>query len=159
VRLPFGPGRHDLVPGAEPESEPAVVGGIAEQGHQGFAERVGRAEYGVHEGASDAAALAVRTDAQRAEPEHGYRPDVPAGAQHVPGYLIGIRGGHQRQRGQPRRASPELVDQDGLRRGVAFLPGAGERGGRDGADDVDVARRLASYEHGSRWTVTGPPRN
>lgn len=84
-----------MVLGAEPESEPAVVGRVAEQRYQGFAERVGRAEDRVNEGASHSAALAVRTDAQRAESEHGYRSDVPAGAQHVPGYLIGIRGGHQ----------------------------------------------------------------
>ena len=67
VRLPFRPRRGDLVDGAELESEPVVIGRVAEERHQRLAERVGRAQDGVHERAADAVLLAVRTDGQRAE--------------------------------------------------------------------------------------------
>ena len=86
----------DPVLAAEPKPEPAVVGGRAEQRDQRLAQRVGRAQDGVHEGAPDTAALAVRADGQRPEREHGRPPDMPAGADHVPDHLTGADR-HQRQ--------------------------------------------------------------
>src|SRR5712691_8065637 len=80
VRLPLRPRRRDLVDGAGPESEPAVVGGIAEQRDQRFAERVGGTEDGVHQGAAHPAPLAVRPDGQRPEREDGGLTDMPPGA-------------------------------------------------------------------------------
>jgi hypothetical protein len=47
VRLPVRLGRNDLVDGAELESEPAIVGRVAEQRGQRLAECVGRAQDGV----------------------------------------------------------------------------------------------------------------
>ena len=71
VRLPFRPGRGDLVDGAELESEPAVVRRVAEQRDQRLAEGVSRAQDGVRERAADAVPLPVRLDGQRAEREDG----------------------------------------------------------------------------------------
>src|SRR6266511_6302427 len=62
VRLPLRLGRSDVVGGAELESEPAVVGRVAEQRGQRLAECVGRAQDGVHERAAGAVPLAVRAD-------------------------------------------------------------------------------------------------
>src|SRR5947207_2044712 len=73
VRLPLRPGRGDLVGDAELESEPAVVGRVAEQGDQRLAEGVGGAQDGVHEGAAGAVPLPVGADGQRAEGEDGVR--------------------------------------------------------------------------------------
>src|SRR6266568_3957329 len=83
VRLPFRPGRGDLVGGAELESEPAVVPRVAEQRGQRLAESVSRAQDGVHERAAGAVPLVVRPDGQRAEREDGVLADMPPGAQHV----------------------------------------------------------------------------
>jgi len=80
VQLPFRPGRRDLVVSGEPEPELAVVGRVAEQHDQRLAERVGRAQDGVHERAADAVPLPVRPDGQRAEREDGVLADVPSGA-------------------------------------------------------------------------------
>src|SRR5256884_1966712 len=49
VRLPFRPGRRDLVDSAELEPEPAVVPRVAEQRGQRLAEGVSRAQDGMHE--------------------------------------------------------------------------------------------------------------
>ena len=147
MRLPFRPGRDDLVDAAELEPEPAVVRRVAEQRGQRLSECVSRAQDGVHERAADAVPLPVRPDGQRAEREDGVLTDVPLGAQHVADDLA--RGGdrHQGQRGEPGGAGAELVDQPGLGHGLARRPASSERGGRDGADDVDVAFGLASDQH------------
>jgi hypothetical protein len=147
VRLPFRLGRGDLVDAAELESEPAVVRRVAEQGGQWLAEGVSRAQDGVHERAADPVPLVVRPDGQRAEREDGVLADVPPGAQHVADDLA--RGGDrdQGQRREPGGAGAEFVDQRGLGYGLARRPARGERGGRDGADDVGVARGLASDQH------------
>src|SRR5206468_7142081 len=139
VRLPFRFGRGDLVDGAELESEPAVVGRVAEQRGQRLAECVGRAQDSVHERAADAVPLAVRADGQRADRDDRVLADVTPAAEHVADDLA--RGGDrdQGQRREPGGAGPELVDQPGLGYGLARRPASGERGGRDGADDVAVA--------------------
>jgi hypothetical protein len=110
VRLPFRPGRGDLVDAAELESEPAVVGRIAEQRGQWLAECVSRAQHGVHERAADAVPLVVRPDGQRAEREDGVLADVPPGAQHVADNLARRGDRHQGQRRDPVGAGPELVN-------------------------------------------------
>ena len=104
----------------------------------------------------DAVPLPVRPDGQRAEREDGVLADVPPGAQHVADDLA--RGGDrdQGQRREPGGAGPELVDQPGLGYGLARRPARGERGGRDGADDVGVARGLASDQHAVTMTRRRP---
>jgi hypothetical protein len=151
VRPPLMAGRHDPVLGTEPESEPAVVGGVSEQPREGLAERVGRAEDGMHEGAANALALAVWPDCQRPEREHRCLAHVSAGAQHVPDDLVGQRNRHQREFGQPCRASPKIVNQPGLRRVLSGEVCAGKRGGRDGVNGACISRCLASYQH--RFTM------
>jgi len=95
VRLPAGYRRGDLVLAAEPEPEPGVVAGVAEQRHQGLAEGVPGAEHGVHQGAAHAGPLPVGPDAQRAEGQHRNVGDVSPRAQHVPGHVAAGTDGHQ----------------------------------------------------------------
>jgi hypothetical protein len=66
------------------------------------------------------------------------------------------RDSHQGQRREPGGAGPELVDQPGLGRDLARRPARGERGGRDGADDIGVARGLASDQHAVTMTRRRP---
>jgi 3-oxoacyl-[acyl-carrier protein] reductase len=95
VRLPAGHRRIDLVLAAQPEPEPAVVAGISEQRHQGLAERVPRAEHGVHQGAAHAGPLPVGPHGQRAEGQHRRVADVSPRAQHVPGHVAAGSGGRR----------------------------------------------------------------
>ena len=95
VRLPVGHRRIDLVLAAQPEPEPAVVAGISEQRHQGLAERVPRAEHGVHQGAAHAGPLPVGPHGQRAEGQHRRVADVSPRAQHVPGHVAAGSGGRR----------------------------------------------------------------
>jgi len=60
------------------------------------------------------------------------------------------------QRREPGGAGPELVDQFGLGRKLARRPASGERGGRDGADDVGVAVGLTSDQHAVTMTRRRP---
>ena len=106
--------------------------------------------------AARAMPLVVRPDGQRAEREDGVLADVPPGAQHVADDLARGRGRHQGQRREPRRAGPKFVDQPGLGYGLARRPARGERGGRDGTDDVGVARGLASDQHAVTMTRRRP---
>ena len=111
----------------------------------------------MHERAARAMPLMVRPDGQRAEREDGVLADVPPGAQYVADGLARRRDRHQGQRRKPRRAGrPELVDQPGLGRDLARRPARGERGGRDGADDIGVARGLASDQHAVTMTRRRP---
>jgi len=156
VRLPAGHRRIDLVLAAQPEPEPAVVAGISEQRHQGLAERVPRAEHGVHQGAAHAGPLPVGPDGQRAEGQHRRVADVSPRAQYVPGHVAAGSGGrrldrHQRQGRDPRPARAEFVDQSDLRRSVARRARPCERGGRDRADHLGVGLPLPSDQH--RYTM------
>src|SRR3984957_3051730 len=65
VRLPAGRRRGDLVLPAQPEPEPPVILGVAEQRHQRLAERVPRAQHRVHQRAAHAGPLPVRPHGQR----------------------------------------------------------------------------------------------
>ena len=77
---------------------------------------------------------------------NGVLADVPPGAQHMADDLPRWRGRHQGQRREPRRAGRS--SSISLASGTVWPGGRrGERGGRDGADDVGVARGLASDQH------------
>jgi 3-oxoacyl-[acyl-carrier protein] reductase len=104
VRLPAGDGRGDLVLPAQPESEPPVIPGVAEQRHQRLAERVTRAQHGVHQRAAHPGPLPVRPHGQRTQRQHRRAVHVPSRAQHVPDHLG--RNRHHRQRRKPRRTVP-----------------------------------------------------
>jgi 3-oxoacyl-[acyl-carrier protein] reductase len=166
-RLPLGHRRGDLVLPAQPEPEPPVVPGVADQRHQRLAERVARAQHRVHQRAAHPGPLPVRPHGQRAQRQHRRVADVPPRAQHVPGHLAAGLDRHQRQRRDPGRAVPELVDQRGLGRDAA-RPRRGlgrnaarprERGRRDGPDRPGVARRFPSDQHRFTLSAAGPPRN
>ena len=153
VRLPVGHRWGDLVVAAKPESEPAVVPGIAEQRHQRLAQRVARTQHGVHQRAAHPGALLVGPDGQRTQRQHRRAADVPPRAQHVARHLAAGPGGHQRQGRDPRLALPEFVDQRGLRRNVARPR---ERGGRDRADHRGVARPFPPDQHRYTMGARGP---
>jgi 3-oxoacyl-[acyl-carrier protein] reductase len=67
VRPPAAHRRDDLVLPAQPEPEPPVVPGVAEQRHQRLAERVARTQHGVHQRAAHPGPLPVRPHGQRAQ--------------------------------------------------------------------------------------------
>ena len=148
MRLPAGHRRGDQVLTAQPEPEPPVVPGIAEQRHQRLVQRVARTQHGVHQRAAHPGALPVGPDGQRTQRQHQLAADLPPRAQHVAGHLAAGPGGHQRQGRDPRLALPEFVDQRGLRRNVARPR---ERGGRDRADHRGVARPFPPDQH--RYTM------
>jgi len=147
VRLPAGHRRGDLVLPAQPEPEPPVIPGIAEQRHQRLAQRVARTQHGVHQRAAHPGPLPVRPHGQRAQRQHRRAAHVPPRAQHVPDHSRLNR--HHRQRRDPRLALPQLVDQPGLRR-------PRERRHRDLADRRGVARPLLPDQHRYTMGARGP---
>jgi 3-oxoacyl-[acyl-carrier protein] reductase len=142
VRLPAGDRRGDLVLPAQPEPEPPVIPGVAQQRHQRLTERVARTQHGVHQRAAHPGPLPVRPHGQRTQRQHRRAAHVPSRAQHVPDHL-GLNR-HHRQRREPHLALPELVDQPGLRR-------PRERRHRDLADHRGVLRPLPPDQH--RYTM------
>ena len=156
VRPPLRPWRSDLVDGAELESEPSVVGRVAEQRDQRLTECVGRAQDGVHERAADAGVLVVRTDGQRAEGDDGVLTDMPSGAEDVADRFACEGDRDQGQGREPGGAGPEFVDQPGLGHDLAWRPAWAERGVRNGADDVGVALGLTSDQHAVTMTRRRP---
>ena len=151
VWLPAGHRRGDLIVAAEPEPEPHVVAGISEQRHQGLAERVARAQHGVHQRAADSGPLPVGPDGQRAQGQHRHVADVPPRAQHMPGHVAARSSGHQRQGRDPRLALSQRVDQPDLQRSVARRARPRERGGRDRADHLGVGLPFPPDQH--RYTM------
>ena len=147
VRLPAGDRRGDLVLPAQPEPEPPVVPGVAEQRHQRLAQRVPRTQHGVHQRAAHPGPLPVRPHGQRTKRQHRCVAHVPARAQHVPDHLRLNR--HHRQRRKPRLALPQLVDQLGLHR-------PRERRGRDLADRRGVPRSFPPDQHRYTMGARGP---
>jgi 3-oxoacyl-[acyl-carrier protein] reductase len=142
VRPPAGHRRDDLVLPAQPEPEPPVIPGVAEQRHQRLAERVARTQHGVHQRAAHPGPLPVRPYGQRAQRQHRGAAHVSPRAQHVPDHPGRI--GHHRQRRKPRLTFSKLVDQSGLRRPP-------ERSGRDLADRRGVLRPFPPDQH--RYTM------
>ena len=147
VRLPAGDRRGDLVLPAQPEPEPPVIPGVAQQRHQRLAERVARTQHGVHQRAAHPGPLPVRPHGQRTQRQHRYAVHVPPSAQHVPGHPGLTR--HHRQRRDPRLALPQLIDQPGLRR-------PRERGGRDLTDRRGVVRPFPPDQHRYTMGARGP---
>jgi 3-oxoacyl-[acyl-carrier protein] reductase len=147
VRLPVGDRRGDLVLPAQPEPEPPVIPGVAQQRHQRLAERVARTQHGVHQRAAHPGPLPVRPHGQRTQRQHRYAVHVPPSAQHVPGHP-GLNR-HHRQRRDPRLALPQLIDQPGLRR-------PRERGGRDLTDRRGVVRPFPPDQHRYTMGARGP---
>jgi 3-oxoacyl-[acyl-carrier protein] reductase len=150
VRQPLGHRRGDLVLTAQPEPEPPVVPRVADQRHQRLAERVARAQHGVHQRAAHPGPLPVRPHAQRPQRQHRRVIDLPPRAQHMPGHPGLDR--HHRQRRDPRLAVPQLVDQSGLH-------GPRERRHRDLTDRRGVLRPFPPDQHRYTMAARGPPRN
>ena len=123
------------------------------------AERVPRAEHGVHQGAAHAGPLPVGPDGQRAEGQHRRVADVSPRAQHVPGHVAAGSGGHQRQGREPGPARAEFIDQPDLRRSMARRARPRERGGRDRADHLGVGLPLPSDQHRYTMAPAGSRRN
>jgi 3-oxoacyl-[acyl-carrier protein] reductase len=145
VRLPAGHRRGDLVLPAQPEPEPPVIPGVAEQRHQWLAERVPRAQHRMHQRAAHPGPLPVRPHGQRPQRQHRRAADVPPRAQHVPDHRGLDR--HHRQRRKPCLARPQFLDQPGLRR-------PRERRHRDLTDRRRVARPFPPDQH--RYTLRAP---
>jgi 3-oxoacyl-[acyl-carrier protein] reductase len=160
VRLPVRHRRGDPVVASEPEPEPAIIARVSEQRHQRLAERVARAQHGVHQRAADPGALPAGMDGQRAQRQHRHVVHVSPCAQHVPDHLAGglapRRHGHQRQGRDPRLALAQLVDQPRLNRNITR---AREGGGRDRPDHRGVGRCFPPDQHRSTLARAGPPGN
>jgi 3-oxoacyl-[acyl-carrier protein] reductase len=148
VRLPAGHRRGDLVLIAQPEPEPPVVPRVAEQRHQRLAQRVARAQHGVHQRAAHPGPLPVRPHGQRTQRQHRRAAHVPPRAQHVPDHHPRLDR-HHRQHRDPRLAVPQLVDQSGLDR-------PRERRHRDLMDRRGVARPFPPDQHRYTLGARGP---
>ena len=96
MRAPLGVRSKDSHPGRLHEAEPTVEVRIAKQRDQRFARRMAGADDGVHQRLTDAVALIVRQNTDRAEPKRSELADPPGGADHMADDPL-ITGCHQRE--------------------------------------------------------------
>jgi hypothetical protein len=127
------------------ETKADIEPGIAEQGDQGLAGGVGRADDGVHERLAGTLPLADRQDADRSEPECVEYADAPASADDVADDLIVTLRNHRKRR-DPSGIVAKRAEQTRLHRlSINPRPAKGSRS--HGVDRGSVLERLASDDH------------
>jgi hypothetical protein len=126
------------------ETEPVVIGGIAQKKDRRDTERVSSRKDGVHQRLADAAPLMIGVHPERPKSQQRLTVDSGAAAYHVSDYFAGSFGDDRELRNDVT-VCPKRVDQNGFRRSGFTRPGEGGR--VNGEDDILVTGQFASQEH------------